>query len=102
MTPREVDLGQSSYRSVLPISDSTAQLFYARLLALNPDLKPMFKTDLREQGRKLMYTLGAAVAYSWQLQSVVPALEALAQRHVGYGVKPEHYEAVGDALMWAL
>jgi nitric oxide dioxygenase len=102
MTPREVDLVQTSFRSVLLISDSTAQLFYARLFALHPQLKPLFKSDPREQGKKFMYTLGAAVAYAWQMQSVVPALEALAQRHVGYGVQPSHYQAVGEALMWSL
>ena len=102
MTPRQIELVQKTYRSVLIVSDSTAQLFYARLFALNPALKPLFKSDLREQGRKLMYTLGAAVAYSKQLHTMVPALEALAQRHAGYGVEPAHYEAVGEALLWAL
>lgn len=92
----------SSYRSVLLISESTAQLFYGRLFALHPELKPLFRGDLREQGKKFMYTLGAAVAYAWQIESVVPALEALAQRHVGYGAKPSHYDAVGDALLWSL
>ena len=33
---------------------------------------------------------------------MMPALEALAQRHVGYGVQPAHYEAVGDALLFSL
>jgi nitric oxide dioxygenase len=102
MTPRQVELVQTSFKSVLLVSDSTAQLFYARLFALNPALKPMFKGNVAEQGKKLMYTLGAAVAYLKRFESMVPALEALAQRHAGYGVKDEHYQAVGDALLWSL
>jgi hemoglobin-like flavoprotein len=102
MTPRQVELVQTSFRSLLLVSDSTAQLFYARLFALHPQLQPMFKGSIAEQGKKLMYTLGAAVAYLKRFESMVPALEALAQRHAGYGVRDEHYESVGDALLWAL
>ena len=101
MTPRQVELVQKSYRSVLLVADSTAQLFYARLFAVHPAMKALFKSDPREQGRKLMYTLGAAVAHARQLHAMVPALEALAQRHVGYGVQPAHYPIVGQCLLRA-
>ncbi len=36
------------------------------------------------------------------LDSVLPAASALAKRHVDYGVKPAHYEPVGEALLWTL
>jgi hemoglobin-like flavoprotein len=36
------------------------------------------------------------------LPSVLPAASALAKRHVGYGVRPEHYAVVGEALLWTL
>jgi nitric oxide dioxygenase len=29
-------------------------------------------------------------------------VQALGQRHVGYGVKPGHYGVVGEALLWTL
>ncbi len=29
-------------------------------------------------------------------------IAAMAQRHTGYGVKPEHYTAVGESLSWTL
>ena len=29
-------------------------------------------------------------------------VEALAHRHVGYGVRDEHYDKVGEALLWTL
>ena len=32
----------------------------------------------------------------------MPAVKQLAQRHVGYGVKDEHYATVGEALIWTL
>ena len=102
MTPRQIELVQSSYRSVLLVSESTAQLFYARLFAVDPDMQKMFGGNMRQQGRMFMYALGAAVAWLKNFEAVVPQLEALAQRHRGYGVMPGHYGALADALLWAL
>lgn len=102
MTPSQIELVQSSFRHVLLISESTAQLFYARLFAKQPALRALFPVDMRSQQKKFMYTLGAVVAYLKKPLSMAPALEALAQRHAGYGATPEHYEAVGEALLWAL
>jgi hemoglobin-like flavoprotein len=36
------------------------------------------------------------------LEAILPAASALAQRHVGYGVKAGHYTPVGEALLWTL
>jgi len=36
------------------------------------------------------------------IETVLPAASALAKRHVDYGVKPEHYDSVGAALLWTL
>ncbi len=102
MTPRQIELVQSSYRSVLLVSESTAQLFYARLFAVEPAMKALFAHDLRQQGRLFMYALGASVAWLKNFNAVVPQLEALAQRHRGYGVRPQDYAVLADALLWAL
>jgi hemoglobin-like flavoprotein len=32
----------------------------------------------------------------------VPAVEDLGRRHSRYGVTPEHYKPVGEALLWTL
>ena len=102
MTPKQIELVQSSYRSVLLVSESTAQLFYARLFAVNPAMQALFSRDLRQQSRMFMYALGAPVAWLRNFEAVVPQLEALAQRHRGYGVKPQDYASFADALLWAL
>src|SRR4051812_14185192 len=95
-----MNLVSQSFAFVRPIEEQVAALFYSRLFELNPSLRPLFRPDLKEQGRKLMSTVGAAVAAVKNMTSLQPALEALAQRHVKYGVKSEHFEEVGAALMW--
>jgi hemoglobin-like flavoprotein len=102
MTPTQIALVQRSFKKVMPIGDTTAQLFYGRLFALDPALEALFKIDLREQGRKLIGMIGLAVTGLNDLATLVPAVADLGRRHAGYGVRPEHYDTVGAALLWTL
>jgi hemoglobin-like flavoprotein len=87
---------------VTPIADTAANLFYTRLFEADPQLKPLFKSNLDEQKKKLMQTIGLAVRGLGDLGALVPAVQALGRRHVGYGVKAKDYETVGAALLWTL
>ena len=102
MTPEQVTLIQDSFAKVVPIAETAAELFYGKLFELDPAVKPLFKTDLKEQGAKLMATLNVVVTGLTDLESIVPAVQDLGRRHVGYGVKDEHYDTVGAALIWTL
>lgn len=102
MTPEDIARVQSSFSKVVPIKEAAAELFYGRLFDIAPEVRPMFKGDMKEQGRKLMMTLGIVVNGLKDLPSILPAAEALAVKHNGYGVKPEHYKPVGEALIWTL
>jgi hemoglobin-like flavoprotein len=102
MTPNQVKAIQESFAKVVPISGQAAALFYGRLFEIAPAVKPLFRGDLEEQGRKLMGMLGAVVNGLGDLETILPAASALAKRHVDYGVKPADYEPVGTALLWTL
>lgn len=102
MTPEEISLVKESWAKVAPISDVAAELFYGKLFELDPSLKPLFKGSMKEQGRKLMTMLTMAVNSLDNLESIVPTIQAMGKRHVGYGVKDEHYDTVGEALIWTL
>ena len=102
MTPQQISLIQSSWASVVPIQDTAAGLFYQRLFALDPEVRPMFKGDMQSQGKKLMQALGFIVNSLTKLDELVPVAQDMAKRHVGYGVKAEHYDTVGAALLWTL
>ena len=102
MRPEQIELVQTSFAKVAPIAETAAALFYARLFELDPALRHMFRTDLREQGRKLMTMLRVVVNGLTRLEALVPAVEALGRRHVEYGVRDEHYAVVGAALLWTL
>jgi nitric oxide dioxygenase len=102
MTPAQVALVQQSFGKVAPISEQAAVLFYGRLFETAPHLQAMFPDDMTEQRKKLMATLAVVVHGLSNLPSILPAASALAKRHVAYGVKADHYPAVGGALLWTL
>ncbi len=102
MTPEQIDLVQSSFAKVAPIADTAAGLFYNRLFEIAPQTRPLFHSDIAEQRRKLMATLGAVVNGLKDLDAILPAAKALAVKHVRYGVTAAHYKPVGEALIWTL
>ena len=102
MTPEQITLVQESFKRVAPIKDPVAALFYDRLFWLDPSLRPLFKGDMKEQGRNFMAMIATAVGGLGRLESIVPAVEALSRRHRDYGVQPGHYDTVAEALLWTL
>ncbi|MFN8634090.1 MAG: globin family protein [Chloroflexota bacterium] len=102
MTPDQKTLVQTTFAQVATISETAAALFYAKLFELDPSLRPLFRGDLRDQGRKLMEMIGLAVRHLDDFERLAPAIQNLGSRHAGYGVKDEHYETVATALLWTL
>jgi hemoglobin-like flavoprotein len=86
---------------VAPTSQPAA-LFYGRLFEIAPEVKPLLRGDMTEQGYKLMAALGVAVNSLGNLEAVLPAASALAKRQVYYVVKAADYTPVGAALLWTL
>ena len=103
MIPTEIGLIRSSWAAVVPIADTAASLFYARLFELDPAIERLFRrTDMDAQRKNLMQTLTVVVKSLDTLDQIVPAVQALGRRHAGYGVRESHYATVGEALLWTL
>ena len=102
MTPAQIVLVEQSYAEVKPIADVAAKLFYQRLFQIAPEVEPLFKGDIEEQGRKLMSVLTTAISLLRHPEKLGQALEQLGRRHRGYGVRPEQFVPVGEALIWTL
>ena len=105
MTPlnqKQIALVQASFAEVVPIADTAAALFYDRLFELDPSLRPMFRGDMKEQGKKLMDMIAVVIVNLPRLTGILTSVRALGTRHAAYGVRDEHYETVGAALLWTL
>ena len=99
MTPKQIELVQSSFAKVVPIAEPAAEIFYHRLFELDPSTRFLFKSDMKQQGKKLMDSLKMVVSNLRNLDRIVPGVRAMAVRHNDYGVKPYHYAVVGEALI---
>ena len=103
MTPDQITLVQDSFREVVPIKEAAAALFYEKLFALDGSLKPLFReSDMKKQGAKLMAALGFVTHGLSRAETILPTVQDLARRHVGYGVEEHHYATVGQALIQTL
>jgi hemoglobin-like flavoprotein len=104
MTDHQIQLVKSSYQLVAALpADAVGQLFYGRLFGIAPEVRPLFiRTSVPEQSKKLLATLTYVITRLDQLDSIVADIEALARRHVGYGVREHHYVLVGQTLLWTL
>lgn len=102
MNPSTIDNVQRTFNLIAPIADDAAALFYSKLFELDPSLKSMFKSDMTDQRKKLMQILGVAVSSLNNLDAIVPAVQDLGRRHVQYGVRPQHYNTVAEAILWML
>ena len=87
---------------MVPIADTAATLFYDRLFAIAPDVRPLFPADMTVQKQKLMQMIATAVTNLHQIEKIVPAVRDLGRRHVRYGARPSHFDQVGAALIWTL
>jgi hemoglobin-like flavoprotein len=102
MNDHTISLVRESFDLVEPIAPQAAALFYAHLCEADPSLQRLFRGDMVAQGAKLMQMIGVAVAKLDAPEVLMPALRQLGRRHAGYGVKDEHYETVGGALLKTL
>lgn len=102
MTPSDIAAIRADFAIVARAPDDFAARFYGRLFSLAPGLRALFPEDLTEQRRKLVQALAMVVAGLDRLEAILPAVQALGARHDDYGVKPEHYAIVGEALLRAL
>ncbi len=102
MEKKTITLVQESWSKVVPIAGVAGNLFYKNLFEADPSLKKLFKGDVEQQAAKLMQMITAAVGKLHDLDTLVPILQQLGQRHVGYGVQTAHYDTVGAALLKTL
>lgn len=92
-------VGVILFRYIFTIAPSALQLFSFRT---DPDVMTYQTPGLKAHGVKVVATVGTAVKGLREFEVLLPTLEALATRHAGYGVKPFHFDVVGEALMKTL
>lgn len=100
LSPEDLSLVQTSWAKVVPIASVAADLFYTKLFELDPELRPLFPSDLADQKKKLMAMISVAVDGLTDLEALVPAVQDLGRRHAKYyKVTAPMFDTVGAALL---
>ena len=114
LTDSHKQLILDSWRLVVPIAETAADLFYQRLFELKPEYRAMFSEDMTRQKQKLVKMLSFIVqsldwnASEWREdvaedQDLFLVVLALGRRHGQlYKIPADSYGPVGEALIWAL
>jgi hemoglobin-like flavoprotein len=104
VTPRQKALVRRSWVRLGEQSETLSALFYERLLTINPNARRLFsRKDMHRQGTLFTQMLAAFLRSLDDDEAAVrQAIEASGRRHVGYGVMYSDYDAVGEALLWAV
>jgi hemoglobin-like flavoprotein len=94
---------EASFDLVAPRGEELIDEFYTRLFEAAPAVMPLFRaTDMQRQKAMLLSALVLLRKSLRDLDAIVPTLRKLGARHVAYGAQPEHYGAVGAALIGAM
>ena len=101
LSAEDVARVRASFDRLWPRSSEMTELFYRRLFDVTPEVRTLFHDDMTEQRRKFIGTLATIVG---NLDTAVATSVAttLARHHVAYGVRPDHYPLVGEALLFSL
>ena len=90
----------SIFREIDPVL--IGDVFYSKLFFDVPQLENLFHTPKEDQSKKLVDMLSVIIGRLDNLEELTEEIKQLAIRHVQYGVKEQHYKAVGTALLWTL
>ena len=95
-------------------SNTIGRILFMNIFKIAPgavELFPFAKGDahmwrpgspLEVHALKVVETVATAVSLLKDLDTLVPVLQSLGLKHVGYGVEKAHYDVVGQALIATL
>src|SRR3990167_896142 len=101
MTPMQIDVVQSTWQKVMPFREDIACLFYKRLFEIEPELSMVFKGDMHDCVKKIMFMIDLAILNLGQLEEVMPMLQEIGNKYVQCGMKVDS-NAVRNTLVSTL
>ncbi|WP_316159912.1 globin family protein [Bradyrhizobium sp. SZCCHNRI20481] len=102
LTADEIAHVKSSFDLVFASATQMTTTFYDRVFELLPECRAMFPADMDVLKRDFIATLAVLVGSLDQMTGLLSSTDILGRNHARYGVKPEYYPVVGEALLWSL
>jgi len=110
---RDIALVQQTWaKAALLGVETVGVVLFTNIFEIAPEAKALFPFKdepdlanspvLKAHGAKVVSTIATAVSLLGDLGTLVPVLQSLGLRHMGYKVVPAHYDVVGQALIKSL
>lgn len=98
LTPEDTRLLTETFL-LLPEVEEVSVAFYERLFLRAPQLRPMFRDDIANQGMRFMTAVRTIVGRLEARGEAADHLARLGRDHAALGVRPEHFEPMREALI---
>lgn len=102
MTPESIRRVRASLLLLEPDLSALGPCFYRHLFALAPEARTLFPREMDAQAGKLVDMIASIVALLDEPEQLGRVFAAMGRRHIGYGAREAHYDAVGAALLRAM
>lgn len=102
MDSGQISLVRLAFAKIAGHEREAGRLFYKRLFEIAPELRTLFGNDMDAMSEKLIHTLSIAVGMLSEPKALEVVLVSLGRRHRNYGARDEHFQKVGEALIWML
>ena len=95
-------IAQESLAILFAEPEGLARTFYDRLFAAAPQLRALFSSNMESQILAIDHMLQSIVYSLTRPEQLRMGLQELGRRHIGYGVKYEHYAIIRAPLLAAI
>ncbi|MGO4686134.1 hypothetical protein [Hyphomicrobium sp. 2TAF46] len=102
MDERSCSLILRSLGKLFPATELVDAMFAARLLNRHPDVYRVFATGIEPQETRLVHTLRLVLGEFRRFGAILPTVRGLARSHKVCRLIDNHYEALGETLIWTL
>lgn len=102
ISTRQRHLIRESWSQLLPLQAAASALFYDRLFALLPPLRPIFPAERKAQRTLLVRTVSYLVEHLGDPERLLPVLRDVGRSQRRLGLRPRDFQAMGEALAWSL
>jgi NAD(P)H-flavin reductase/hemoglobin-like flavoprotein len=97
-----VALIRESFAQVQQRAEEFVRFFYAMFFALAPATRELFAVNMQVQRGRFLRALAHVVQHIDRPAELIPFLQQLGRDHRKFGVRAEHFDAMGAALVGAL
>lgn len=104
LSPQTIAIVKATVPALAEHGSAITGAMYRRLFE-DAEIRALFNTANQENGAQVHALATAVLAYARNIENLGalgPAVERIAQKHIGYAIKAEHYPYVATALLGAI